>query len=1432
MKRVKSLIAYILVISMILTSGIFQVSAVNSNATVTFSAGTTQKMPNALDEESDIYCLNITVDGRFKSFGFALSYDSTKIQPVELNRTATKYADIDSLSETSPAVEVSAVVKVPDSTDKFGELVEGKRTEYSAQYKFATYGSRQTIHTSMFTSEDVSDETKQEYASQKVATFLYRYINGTPAKGDIRLETSKTSEALNALGYRNDDVKNGLVLLTSTNEQLTAHENTLDYSFAYAGSDNVTLGSLALSEDEESVAVNGSLGADQTVELTLTAEDTDGESMPVPSNVTYEFNKGDTSASLSGDTITIPKDSPAGTITVKATNKNGIESSEVTINVTRAASVPATVLLDGETTKTVAVVGETGVSQTVHATVKDQFGDDITSGINWSIAKADSGSGASLLSLELKNPEIDTTGKITVYNGSPAGDYTVTATKDSATATATLTVTRAGTGVATSFEITGAGGTIELPTKQANTKVVLLTASAKDAYNQDVTVTWSVSGAEGVSIDHAGNLTIPYTARGSITVTATPAQGTAVTKTITLKKADTLTATEVTLSKTAVTVQGANNPDGETVAATVYDQYGDEMTAAVTVNNTTYASVGENNVITVDANTPADTTITVTAGSASKTLSVSRQDKSPFSITLDKATDSIKIGQSTTYTATVKDQFDSEYSGASITWSVSDSSKGVSVNNGTVTVASDAPTQNNKVNVIATVLTSQGNKTATVEITVIDRDALTISEPASKSVEYDGNIKSYDFSGITVTKKDGSTFTATPSITYSRNGNAVSTPTNAGTYDVKLVWSDADNYGEATSKLIIQPKALTITGAAAAEKTYDGTTTVTVTGTLDGKCGSDKVEVSLSGVAASANAGTQDVTVTAALSGEAKDNYTITAPTNVTVRINPKLISILSATVNGKMYDGTTTAEVNTVSFEGLVSGESLTMGTDYTATAAFASAAAGDSANATVTITLADTPKAKNYTLSVNTQNTTAKIDKHSFNADVASAQNIKVGTTGLLDKLPKTEDVQISGLVESESLTGGALKWYTNADCTTEATNDTVKDLAVGATKTLYWKYTQTNPNYVDTITGQIVLTIVEGEPQVVTINNQPSNVTYGDTIETALTTTVQVNNAAVSDHGSISWTSSVPSVATVDANGKITVVGAGSTQITVTAAAVPGKYAAGTAEFTLTVAKKPVTVTADDVSRKFKEANPTFDFAVPDGALVGTDTKDALAVTLTTTATQTSNVSIYPITGTSSSANYAVTVTPGTLEITKADKPAVANVTASYKYDVKGEQAVAITGLPADAGTKSYAAGTVTDVNDIIADSLSFADDQIKFTLNGKSQYEAASATGSLSLTINKADPIGTPTYETFRTTGKTLKDANLSIGTITPAEGTLEWIDADGTALADDTALENRKAYTWRFTPTDSTNYNTLTGEVVLYTKKNNSNSGSSSSTTDN
>ena len=98
---------------------------------------------------------------------------------------------------------------------------------------------------------------------------------------------------------------------------------------------------------------------------------------------------------------------------------------------------------------------------------------------------------------------------------------------------------------------------------------------------------------------------------------------------------------------------------------------------------------------------------------------------------------------------------------------------------------------------------------------------------------------------------------------------------------------------------------------------------------------------------------------------------------------------------------------------------------------------------------------------------------------------------------------------------------------------------------------------------------------------------------------------------------------------------------------------------------------------------------------------------------------------------------------------------------------------------------------------------------YTVTAKYEDDAHIGTKNATLTVSKATPTGAPTCTKITTSGKTLADAPLAIGTIAPAGGTLAWDMAANTVVAANTA------YGWTYIPADTANYKALTGSLTPY-----------------
>lgn len=106
-------------------------------------------------------------------------------------------------------------------------------------------------------------------------------------------------------------------------------------------------------------------------------------------------------------------------------------------------------------------------------------------------------------------------------------------------------------------------------------------------------------------------------------------------------------------------------------------------------------------------------------------------------------------------------------------------------------------------------------------------------------------------------------------------------------------------------------------------------------------------------------------------------------------------------------------------------------------------------------------------------------------------------------------------------------------------------------------------------------------------------------------------------------------------------------------------------------------------------------------------------------------------------------------------------------------------------------------------------------VTFTPDDTETYTTNTAT--VQVTINKATPAGAPGYTAITTSGKTLADAKLTIGSFT-VKGSIKWADDASTVVQANTD------YKWIFTPDDTNNYNPATGAIELWHR---SSSGSSS-----
>lgn len=211
------------------------------------------------------------------------------------------------------------------------------------------------------------------------------------------------------------------------------------------------------------------------------------------------------------------------------------------------------------------------------------------------------------------------------------------------------------------------------------------------------------------------------------------------------------------------------------------------------------------------------------------------------------------------------------------------------------------------------------------------------------------------------------------SVTVSGSGSFADRHVGAGK-DVAVLYSlsgaDAGNYSITGEVLTasITPRAISISGAAAANRVYDGTRMAAVSGGEIVALGDDAVTLSdagATGLLADKDAGmAKAVTVSGyVLSGADANNYTLIQPVGLTADITPKALAISGSTAADKIYDATTAATVSAGTLAGIIDADSVTV----SASGSFADKHAGIGKNVTVLYSLSGADAA-NYRLAGET--------------------------------------------------------------------------------------------------------------------------------------------------------------------------------------------------------------------------------------------------------------------------------------------------------------------------------------------------------------------------------------------------------------------------------------------------------------------------------
>lgn len=472
--------------------------------------------------------------------------------------------------------------------------------------------------------------------------------------------------------------------------------------------------------------------------------------------------------------------------------------------------------------------------------------------------------------------------------------------------------------------------------------------------------------------------------------------------------------------------------------------------------------------------------------------------------------------------------------------------------------------------------------------------SLTGKPQAKTDLVYNGNEQELvTADGVTVTGGK-LVYSTTETGAYSAT---IPTGTNAGTYDVWYKVQGDSNHSDTTPvklTIAIRQKPVTVSGITADDKVYDGKTGAVLNAqkaVFTGKVGSDELTVTASGTFADKDAGSdKTVNITnLTLGGAAEGNYTLNAADSqktAAAAITARPLTITAASADGRVYKkGNRQVDVD-VTFDNAVA--TLVKDADYTVTGTMTDAAAGTAKNVAVNVVL----KNSNYSLNNPTTSTTVTISKLAAPTITAAPITHKRGDTAAKGVAPQWTGLQddmgnhnFSATIKSIP-TGVSLGSW-SMDVNTGKINYTLTGAAkVGDSIVL--EVLLTSENYADA-KFELKINIEDKDPQSnFKFENRTQIKTYGD---------AKFTIAAVGavEGSTVTYVSNHPEIASVNAaTGEVSIKGAGAAVITATAAET-ANHAEAKASYTLTVAKKAITVTPNALSKIVGANDPVLTYTV---------------------------------------------------------------------------------------------------------------------------------------------------------------------------------------------------------------------------------------------
>ena len=817
---------------------------------------------------------------------------------------------------------------------------------------------------------------------------------------------------------------------------------------------------------------------------------------------------------------------------------------------------------------------------------------------------------------------VDTDGKVTAIS---EGTATITVTTEDGNKTATCIVTVSLPAVpVTGVSINPAEVSIEV----GDEATLIATVAPIDATNQ--AVTWSSSDESVATVDNYGKVTAIGEGSAEITVRTDDGGLEATSEvTVTIPAPVVLPVASVSLDRTAVTITGGYT---ETLVATVLPVDATNKGVNWSSSDTSVATVDSDGIVTAIGVGSATITVTTVDGSHTATCQVMVPPSLVIvtGVELNKAATSLLVGEEETLTATV---IPATALNKDVSWMSNDTSVATVNSNGkvtaigvgtaTITVRTDnaGKTDTCIVTVLAVPATGVELNKGTTSLEVGEEETLTATvTPATasnKAVTWSSNdttVATVDNSGkvtatgagtvtITATTADGG-FTDTCIVTVSQPAVAVTgveinkgatslevgeeetltaTITPADAANTNVIWISS-NSAVVTVDSAGNIKAIGAGSATITVITEDGDYTddcdVTVTVAIVPVTGVTLDEATLNMVEGDIETLTATIAPATASNKAVTWSSSDTSIATVDSNGNVEAISAGTATIIVTTADGnkTATCDVTVTAVPVPVTGVGLNKGTtsllvgeDETLTATIAPATASNQA---VTWTSSDTAVAtvdsNGNVEAISAGTATITVTTVDGNHTDTCMVTVSVPATGvILNKVSTSLAVGVEeslvATVTPPSATNKNVIWSSDTlSVATVDSNGKVKAISVGiATITVTTVDGNYTANCLVTVTPPVPVTVPVAS---VSLNKGTTNLLVG-TDET-LIATVLPTDATTTD---VTWSSDDNGVATVDSNGNVVAIGAGSATITVTT--VDGGLT-DNCVVTVTTAPKPVT------------------------------------------------------------------------------------------------------------------------------------------------------------------------------------------------------------------------------------------------------------------